>query len=227
MARKEQKSDGHGSLKQLQLLVNEKPQIINELFVDSLPELADDEIIWHSPLTSDNYAEYTDDDFIKKVGLDPEEINLKEFWPRRGANWDGLATTDYSKIILIEAKANILELVSGPSGAGEKSMSLIQKSLNATKKHLNISNQVNWTGKFYQYTNRIAHLYFLRVKKKKDVYLVNVYFIGDESVDGPKTKDEWKGAIKVMKYYLGLSNHKLQKYMADVFVDVNELIKEI
>lgn len=223
MARKEQVSDGHGSLKQLQILVNEKPEMFNQQLRKSLPELADDKIIWQSPLVDDNYAEYTDDDFIQKVGLDQEEINLKEFWPRRGANWDGLATTHSGKIILVEAKANILELVSGSSGAGEKSMKLIRKSLEETKNYLNITNNIDWTGKFYQYTNRIAHLYFLKVKKKKDVYLVNIYFIGDESVDGPKTKNEWEGAIKVMKYYLGLSNHNLQKYMADIFIDVNDL----
>lgn len=223
MARIEQKPDGHGSLKQLQILVNEKTEIFNRQLRKSLPELAEDNITWQSPLADDNYAEYTDDDFIQKVGLDAEEINLKEFWPRRGANWDGLATTNSGKIILVEAKANILELVSDPSGAREKSMILIQESLNATKKHLNISNHIDWTEKFYQYTNRVAHLYFLRVKKKKEAYLVNVYFIGDESVDGPKTKDEWEGALKVMKYYLGLSYHTQKKYMTDIFIDVKDL----
>jgi hypothetical protein len=223
MARKPQKSNGHGSLKQLQVLINQYPDKINDQIKNQINLSADSKIDWLSPLAKDEYAEYTDDNFIKRVGLDPNEVNLKDFWPRRGANWDALATTNNGEIILVEAKANIPEMVSSPSGAGEASMEKIEASLHKTKEYLNINNDIDWTGKFYQCTNRIAHLYFLRVLKKKKAFLVNIYFVGDESVDGPKTTDEWKGAIKVMNHYLGLSSHKLKKYMADIFVDVNNL----
>lgn len=224
MARKPQKSDGHGSLKQLQILVNQYPDLINRQLKNQLGLSSSSEIQWLSPLKEDNYAEYTDDDFIDKLGLDPEEIKLEDFWPKRGANWDALATTSKGEIILVEAKANIPEMVSPPAGAGDTSMKKIQKALNETKDYLNKTNEIDWAGKFYQYTNRIAHLYFLRVLKKKKAFLVNIYFVGDESVDGPKTVEEWKGGIQVMNHYLGLSSHKLKKYMADVFIDVN-LIK--
>lgn len=223
MARKPQRSDGHGSLKQLQTLVNNYSGVINNLLKVHINFSQNSEITWVSPLADDNYAEYTDDDFIRRLGLVPEEIKLNDFWPRRGANWDALATTNNDEIILVEAKANIPEMVSSPSGAGEASMEIIVASLNKTKEYLNIKNDVDWTGKFYQYTNRIAHLYFLRVQKKKKAFLVNIYFVGDESVDGPKNTDEWKGAIKVMNHYLGISSHKLKKYMADIFIDVNQL----
>lgn len=102
-------------------------------------------------------------------------------------------------------------------------MKLIAKSLNEAKDYLNKKHEVDWTGKFYQYTNRVAHLYFLREKREKEVFLVNIYFIGDTSVDGPTTKKEWKGAIEVMKRFLGLNSHKLQKYMADIFIDVRKM----
>lgn len=225
MAIKPQKSDGKGSLLQLQLLVNKHSDLINKKIKENFVDLSKAEIIWESPLKNQTYAEYTNDDFISRIGLNPKEINLKEFWPKRGANWDALATTTKSDIILVEAKANIPEFVSGPSGAGEKSMRLIKKSLQETKDYLNISNEIDWTGKFYQYTNRVAHLYFLREKCKQKAYLVNIYFIGDKTVNGPSTKEEWLGAIKVMNLYLGLSSHKLKKYIVDIFVDVNELIK--
>ena len=223
MARKKQTSDSHGSLKQLQLLINKNAELINNRIQESFKNLSDENIIWKSPLAEDDYAEYTDDDFIERIGLDPEEINLQEFWPKRGANWDALATTDRNKIILIEAKANIPELVSPATGAGKTSMKLIEKSLNETKNYLNKKNEVDWSGKFYQYTNRIAHLYFLREKRNKDAYLVNIYFIGDDSVDGPTTKEEWKGAIEVMNRYLGLSSHKLKEFMVDIFIEVGNL----
>lgn len=223
MAIKNQPSDSHGSLKQLQTLVNNYVELINNPIKERFKNLSDEKIIWKSPLAEDDFAEYTDDDFVEKIGLEPDEIKLQEFWPRRGANWDALATTDKNKIILVEAKANIPELVSPPSGAGKASMKLIAKSLNETKDYLNKKDEVDWAGKFYQYTNRVAHLYFLREQRGKEVFLVNIYFIGDTSVDGPTTKEEWKGAIEVMKRYLGLNSHKLQKYMADIFIDITKM----
>lgn len=223
MARKPQKADGHGSLKQLQVLINRNQELINQQIKSSLQRLSGSKIQWLSPLADDDYSEYTDDDFIERIDLDPSEINLKEFWPARGANWDALAKTEKNEIILIEAKANIPELVSPASGAGNASMEQISKSLEETKQYLNKTNEVDWAGKFYQYTNRIAHLYFLRVKKKKKAFLVNIYFVGDDSVNGPKTVNEWKGGIEVMNHYLGLNSHKLKKYMADVFIEVSNL----
>ena len=223
MAIVKQNPNGHGSLKDIQLLINNNAKLIDNEIKKVFPELANDTIIWQSPLSSDNYSEYSDDDFISRVGLNKDEIKLNEFWPKRGPQWDALATTEKGRIILIEAKANIPEIVSPPSQASPDSMDLIKKSLNKAKSYLGIKNDIDWTAKFYQYTNRIAHLYFLRNDKKKPTYLVNVYFIGDTSVNGPKTKEEWKAALQVMYTYLGLKRHKLSKYMAEIFIDVNNL----
>jgi predicted membrane protein len=68
-----------------------------------------------------------------------------------------------------------------------------------------------------------------RPKKKVDkwvsVPIIPIYFINDTTVHGPKTKDEWLGAIQTMECYLGLDkNHKLRKYIHDIFIDVNDLI---
>ena len=57
-----------------------------------------------------------------------------------------------------------------------------------------------------------------------DARLLNVYFVGDEDVDGPKTVAEWKSALTVVKRVLGLpNNHRLARYAADVLVDVANL----
>jgi hypothetical protein len=225
MTRTIQKSDGHGSLNDIQVLVNKNQVLIDKLIKAEFSKLAKEEIIWTSPLENDEFAEYRDDDFLVKVGLDPNEIQLDKFWPTKGPQWDALAHTTGGKIILVEAKANIPEIVSPATGAGEISKVLIDKSLNETKEFLNVNNGIDWSGKFYQYTNRLAHLYFLREKCKKQTFLINIYFIGDETVSGPETKQEWDGAIKVLHSYLGLSRHKLSKYMADIFIDINELDK--
>lgn len=223
MAVKAQKGDGHGSLKQMQNLINQHQDIINSKLKQSFPKLSKDTIEWVSPLEKDHFAEYTDDDFIKVLGLDPDEIKLKDFWPARGANWDGLAKTDKGRVILVEAKAHIPEMVSPASTASVKSLVQIREALNQTKAFLGKGRNIDWSGTFYQYTNRVAHLYYLREVCNKEVYLINVYFVGDESVKGPKTIEEWKGAIQIMQLYLGLHSHKLKKYMADIFIDVQEL----
>ena len=84
-------------------------------------------------MENDEFAEYQGNDFIKKVGLNPNEIELERFWPTKGPQWDALAHTNEGSIILVEAKANIPEIVSSETGAGEISKELINKSLYETK----------------------------------------------------------------------------------------------
>lgn len=151
---------------------------LNQAFDD----LANQQIIWTSPIEQDEFAEYRDNDFLSKVGLAPNEIKLNDFWPPRGPQWDALAKTKSGQVILVEAKANIPEIVSPGTGAGITSKRIIDKSLNDTKAFLGLTNDIDWSGKFYQYTNRLAHLYFLRVKCNKPTFLVNIYFIGDDTV---------------------------------------------
>jgi len=223
MTRIIQKSDGRGSLKVIQVLVNKNQNLIDNLLKSAFADLSDQQIIWTSPIEQDDFAEYRDNDFLLKVGLDPTEIKLDDFWPAKGPQWDALAKTTSGHVILIEAKANIPEIVSSATGAGEVSKAIIDKSLGDTKAFLSLTNDIDWSGKFYQYTNRLAHLYFLREKCNKPTFLVNIYFIGDDTVSGPKSKQEWDGALKVLYTYLGLSRHKLSKYMTDIFIDINDL----
>jgi hypothetical protein len=223
MTRIIQKSDGRGSLKNIQVLINKNQDLIDNLLKTSFDDLADQQIIWTSPIEQDDFAEYRDNDFLLKVGLDPTEIKLDEFWPAKGPQWDALAKTTSGQVILVEAKANIPEIVSQGTGAGKLSKTTIDKSLNETKQFLSLTNDIDWSGKFYQYTNRLAHLYFLRIKCNTPTFLVNIYFIGDESVSGPKIKQEWDAALKVLHTYLGLPRHSLCEYMTDIFIDVKDL----
>lgn len=225
MTRTIQKSDGRGSLKDIQVLINKNQDRINNLLKTHFKELVNEQIIWTSPIEYDGFAEYRDNDFLLKVGLDPSEIHLANFWPAKGPQWDALAKTSSGKVILVEAKANIAEIVSPKSGATKRSKCLIDYSLNETKLFLNITNDIDWSGKFYQFTNRLAHLYFLREKCNKEAFLVNIYFIGDNTVSGPNTKQEWDAAIKVLYTYLGISRHKLSKYMVNLYIDINEFGK--
>jgi hypothetical protein len=223
MDRYPQSSDGHGSLRDIPLLINGFP----ELFSSNIKEqivIESGRIDWVSPLKDDDYAEYRDSGFIEKLGIQNNlTISLSDFWPKRGPQWDALGRGEVNEVFLVEAKANIEEIVSPETKATGKALDLIKKSLVASQKYLKVSNKADWSGTFYQYTNRLAHLYFLRTLNKIPAYLVFVYFIGDDSVSGPKSMEEWKAALKVMKRYLGLSTHKLAKYMAEVFIDVKQI----
>jgi hypothetical protein len=79
---------------------------------------------------------------------------------------------------------------------------------------------------YYQYTNRIAHLYYLRILNNINAYLMLIYFINDDSVNGPKTKEEWLKEIEDMYKTINLkNNNKLSKYIINVFIDCNDLKK--
>jgi hypothetical protein len=82
-------------------------------------------IDWRSPLQSDDYAEYRDQDFLRRLGiLNKIKYSLSDFWPNNGPQWDALGISD-DEIILVEAKANISEMVS--SGIGAKNPKSIKK----------------------------------------------------------------------------------------------------
>ena len=224
MGRIIQKSNSHGSLKDLQILINQKEDLLDTKISNLLEEKVD--ILWVSPLKADQYSEYRDDDFLSKLGL-TKQINkkLNEFWPKRGPQWDALGKCK-DKYFLVEAKANFKEFKTTPSKAREQSKKQIMKSFKEVKNYLHITNTVDWTGYYYQYTNRIAHLYYLRVLNKIDAYLINVYFLNDSTVKGPTTIEEWQESIKKAKQYLGLyPKYKLEKYIIDVFIDVKTEMK--
>ena len=224
MGRFVQDCDSHGSLKDIQILINNRKEILDK----KLSEVLEKEINinWKSPIKDDQYAEYRDEDFLRILDIE-SKINspLEKFWPKRGPQWDALGIDD-EKIFLVEAKANLPEVVSPPIVAGKESKSKILTSFSELKEYLNINNTIDWSETFYQYANRIAHLYFLRVLNGINAYLVNIYFINDNSVAGPKSIDEWRGALTIIKHYLGIpKKNKLEKYMIDIFIDVNDLIK--
>jgi len=222
MSRIKQDPDSHGSLKNLQVVINKKKKYLDAEISKVIGKQM--KIDWKSPLRSDECAEYRDEDFLIILGvLNRVKYPLIDFWPKKGPQWDALGISE-NEIILVEAKANIPEMVSPGTKAKITSRSKIKNSLDEVKKYLNISNDIDWTGTFYQYVNRIAHLYYLREKNQIKAHLLFIYFINDITVHGPKTKDEWLGAIQTMECYLGLAKkHKLRKYIYDIFIDVSDL----
>jgi hypothetical protein len=208
-----------GSKKWLRKLINERANVIDAQLKENLDLPRDEQIKWLSPLRKENFREYSDEAFLKKLGL-PELIpELKEFWPKRGPHWDGLGLSSSKKIFLVEAKSHIPELISSSKASDRNSIDKIQKSLSQTKEELESRSDFDWSKTFYQYANRLAHVHFLK-KKDKIAYFVSVYFLNDSEMNGPKTIDEWKGALHLLHRCLGLEEHILNKLVVELFIDV-------
>lgn len=213
-----------GSQRWLQELVNQHPDLIDPQLAGRLGLAHADSIRWLSPLEDDGYTEYRDMAAFTRLGADISKYPLRRFWPQRGPVWDALAKTDGGEMLLFEAKAHIGELVSGPSKASKGSRDRITKRLRQTRKYLGAKSIFKWNGPFYQYANRLAHLYWLRVLNDQKAWLVFVHFLNSEEMGGPETRVEWEAALQVLHAALGIRrDHRLAKWVIDVYVDTREL----
>ena len=136
--RKKQDQALSGSQRWLQIAVNRCPDVINPAIADALDLCSGDEIEWLSPLESDCFAEYRDAKFLERLGVSLNCRPLKDFWPKKGPQWDGLARTSCDRLLLLEAKANIPELDSTSTGATGDSLKKIKASLKKTKRFLKV-----------------------------------------------------------------------------------------
>lgn len=217
--------EARGSLKWIRAAVNDRQSILDRHVVESCGLAPDITVEWVSPLASDDYAEYRDHSFLNRLGVELTHRSLEGFWPRLGPQWDALARTSDGQYLLVEAKANIPEIVSSKTGASGHSRTNIEASLEETKRFLGIDETIPWSGRrLYQYANRLAHLYLLRELNKIPARLVFVYFVGDKAVNGPETIAEWKAALTVAKLVLGIGKqHRRAGFVHDVFIDVSDL----
>jgi hypothetical protein len=220
-----QKRGDKGSLKWIQILVNNRPDSIDSRIRLKLGIPQDVAIQWISPLKKDDYAEYRDEAFLTALGLMHQsmKVKLNDFWPKGGPQWDALGKLSDGAVVLVEAKAHISEVISHIQAISPNSIKFIEKSLERTKRKLGVKTKNLWTTPFYQYANRVAHLHFLKHLNGTKSYLIFVNFIGDEEMGGPRTELEWVGVNNLIQSYLGIGKINLKPYMADICIDVTEL----
>jgi len=219
------KENPKGSQKWVQEIINFCPSRLNRLIQQEIASLSGREIQWTSPLEQDKFAEYRDAAFLENLDLQEFTEKLEKFWPKMGPQWDALGrTADGEVLILVEAKANIPELVSFCGAKDKESLRTISASLAETQGWLNCREpRVDWKCGFYQYANRLAHLYFLREKAQKEgSYLVFLYFVEDAS-HIPTSRDAWNSALKLQKKLMGLSSASLAGKATEVFVNTNDI----
>ena len=93
-----QTSNSHGSLKNLQIAINDKKVFLDEEIAKVIGKKMS--IDWKSPLKADSYAEYRDDDFLRVLVLNKIIYPLREFWPKNGPQWDALGING-DEIVLV------------------------------------------------------------------------------------------------------------------------------
>ena len=159
--------------------------------------------------------------------VDFTEPQLKQwhaFWPNPGnRSWDGIARCD-GEWLLFEAKANETELCSPRTGASPPSLRQIARALDEVKLFLGVPSETVWHWRYYQYTNRLAALYFLNVVAKIPARLIFLYFTGDVFPDGkpcPQNEQAWRLLISKCHAELKLPDmHRLSDRTHDVFAPV-------
>lgn len=221
-----QRTDEHGrafagSQLQIQIYVNRRPSELSRAIQAAIwgKTAPTEDIQWVSPLENEGFVEYQDTAFLNAIHMLRCESELASFWPRGGPVWDALGflplpgETASLSVILVEAKSYPEEMYGNGCRASGESRSLILESLAQTQQWYGISDS-DWTGRLYQYANRLAHVYFFRNILRVEAWLANVCFLNDPR--SPTTASQWKQSLADAKRELGFGNRV--SYAVDVLL---------
>ena len=203
----------------LRVMIHEYSHLLDKAIADAFG-WNDTVIDWRSPRQDDEYAEYYDEAFLDRLGVDELTMPLDEFWPKSGPRWDGLARATDGKLILVEAKAHIDEVVDYRSKASPDALRRIEERLDEAKSAFRATKDACWHMPFYQMANRLAHLYYLAGINGKDAYLVFIDFANAPDVPEPASFKEWRGAVRLAHKCLGLKDSRLARRVTTIIVDL-------
>lgn len=220
--RAKQKVGTKGSLKWIQRLIEHYPEQL-ALTLREAGVLGDDTgVTWLSPREADDWAEYRDANFLRRLDLGDHAEALRAFWPRNGPQWDALGRSTDGRVILVEAKAHVGELASRCGAVSRESLTLIEHALQDTRTALGATEAADWMSGYYQYANRLAHLQFLRARGV-DAHLVFLYFTNDTEMPGPHDRAGFETAISQAHAALGFSGGHTMPFVTNIFLDVSLL----
>ena len=179
---------GHrGSLKWIQLAVNQHTAHLNRLVQEACGFPSDEVIEWVSPLEDDQWSEYRDAAFLDRLKLQLSARPLPEFWPSQrtsvGRSWPhqpgqrsscgGEGQHSRGRI----SSQSGVACISGQNQSQSGGSAAIPES---RPKH-------RLDGKAIPVCQPLAHLYLLRELNHIQARLLFIYFVGDEEMDGPQT----------------------------------------
>lgn len=224
MARRNRPAEITRSEHWIRVAVNDRTQQLNAGVARAFGWSPNEQIRWLSPVKDDGFAEYYDQAFLDRLGVSNLRVPLREFWPAGGPRWDGLGKTDSGKIILVEAKAYIEEMVDFRSKASPESQEQIRRSLEKAKSACGAAADAPWSAPFYQYANRLAHLHYLADMNQADAYLLFVSFADAPDVPTPATIEEWDGAHRLARKCLGLTADSFRGRIGNVLLSVPDML---
>lgn len=178
----------------------------------SLLSFTNNQVQWVSPDPNNDFYEYRDDFLeglsLENIDLTNAENKLRNFWPKGGPQWDGLAIVDGKAgekgILLVEAKAHSDETKSDLKATSKVSVDLIESSIGEVQSYMNVKPRV-WTREYYQLANRLCYLYFLNYKLNIPTWLVLINFVNDTSFR-PTTLNEWLQHYSRILEGMGIKN---------------------
>lgn len=159
---------------------------------------------------------------------DPARKAWETAWPthRTGHNWDAVGRLRFGAAhewLLVEAKANVEEILSGCQAADARSVALIGQTLNATKAALGVTASCDWKRPYYQFCNRLAALHVLN-RTGTPARLLYVYFcndVGDQRRTCPASEESWRAELAKQDQHVGLAvDHPLHDRVHKLFLDV-------
>ena len=216
------------SLKFFQRAVNNKSNILQPKGLGKIE--------WRSPLEELKKRTYSDKSFLKCFGLEKSWDKLSDFRPSGGPKWYVLGQISPKSPVLVEVKAETKtktktkfdEVTSDPWNVTDESAQKIIAAFEKVCDDLGIQStgqgwEANWTGKYYQYANRISHHWWLR-KQGLDAKLLFINFIDAKKGGKQACQDEWKDVFAEADRALGLPlTHKLSKYIHHIYPNVNDI----
>jgi len=228
---------GYGSEYQMMRFLGHHKKELEKIIKNSTP--LDGKFEWLDfPYNSNRLSldgEYVGINFLgNEKKFDEIEKKWKEFWPQRGnkQNWDAILMNN-GKIILIEAKAHIKEIMQSCGAKGE-SRQQIREAFEATKYYFKMTSDSDWLKHYYQLANRLAFVYFLFTcgisARILNVYFLNGYKIRKKINGRIKVQEnksvrsikEWEETIKQEYNYLGINNSSAEKYVYSIYVDCTQ-----
>lgn len=215
-----------GSQLQTQIWVNHHGGELSERVAEAVGDdaLWPEQIEWRAPLEESGFAEPLDGQFLEATGLERHQDELAGVWPSSGPRWDALAVAHSSLnepgVLLVEAKSYPDE-VRGPglSATADRSVRMILEALGWAKGLLRAERTAAWTGDYYQYANRLAHLCFLRYQLGVPAWLVNLCFTDDPHE--ATSAEEWQAELPRIKQELGFRSGRIP-YTVDVLLPARE-----
>jgi hypothetical protein len=93
----------------------------------------------------------------------------------------------------------------------------------ASRLYVDPRSGLNWSGLFYQYTNRLAYQFYFQSLNGLQSSLVFLYFTNAVDMDGPATEEEWHGASRLIHAVLGLPVDLSSFGVYHAFVDARQL----